>query len=131
MSGIQFGNNTSEEDKDISMIIDALENSKLIKTNNALYHDIWKILETRVPDAVKHVSHPFMSYPKRFKRIFNNFMMSSIANPNYVCDYGDSVNWSNDMRSYGMHKVFEEAGLQLPSFDMAKKVFEKHGYVQE
>jgi len=75
--------------------------------------------------------HPYSNYPKRFRRIFNNFTMSSIADPNYIYDYQDAMNWSMDMRSYGMHDVFEKAGLQLPSFDMAKEVFEKYGYAPE
>jgi len=70
--------------------------------------------------------HPYSNYPRRFKRIFNNFMMSRTGD-----DTADGMNWSMDMRSYGMHEVFEKAGLQLPSFGMAKEVFMQYKYVSE
>jgi hypothetical protein len=73
-----------------------------------------------------HPSHPYVNFPRRFKRIFNNFMMSKTGS-----ELADSMNWSADMRSYGMHKVFEDAGMQLPSFSMAKEVYVNYGYVQE
>jgi len=70
--------------------------------------------------------HPYSDYPRRFRRIFNNFMMSKTGD-----DTIDGMNWSSDMRSYGMHEVFEKAGIQLPSFGMAKEVFIKYRYVSE
>jgi hypothetical protein len=70
--------------------------------------------------------HPYSSYPIRFRRIFNNFMMSKTGN-----DMTDGMNWSLDMRTYGMHEVFEKLNLQLPSFGMAKEVFLKYGYAPE
>jgi len=70
--------------------------------------------------------HPYSNYPRRFRVIFNNFMMSKTGN-----DLDDGMNWSMDMRIYYMHEVFEEAGLQLPSFGMAKVVFLEYGHVTE
>lgn len=70
--------------------------------------------------------HPYSDYPKRFRRIFNNFMISKTGD-----ELADSVNWSMDMRSYGMHDIFNKAGLQLPSFGMAKEVHLKYGYAPE
>ena len=70
--------------------------------------------------------HPYADYPRRFKRIFNNFMMTKTGT-----DYIDGMNWSMDMRLYNMHDVFHKARLQLPSFGMAKEVFVKYGHVSE
>jgi len=70
--------------------------------------------------------HPYSAYPKRFKIVFNNFMMTKTGD-----DTADGMNWSMDMRSYGFHEVFEKAGFQLPSFGMSKEVFMKYGYVPE
>lgn len=71
-------------------------------------------------------SHPYSNYPIRFRRIFNNFMMSKTGDA-----LTDAMNWSMDMRQYNMHEVFYKAGLQLPSFGMAKEVFIKYGHVPE
>lgn len=70
--------------------------------------------------------HPYLSYPIRFRRIFNNFMMSKTGD-----DMTDSMNWSLDMRLYGMHGVFEKLNLQLPSFVMAKQVYLQYGHAPE
>jgi len=70
--------------------------------------------------------HPYSNYPKRFRIIFNNFMMSKTGDA-----LTDAMNWSYDLRLYGMHKVFDEAGLQLPSFRMAEEVFIKYKLVPE
>lgn len=70
--------------------------------------------------------HPYANYPLRFRRFFNNFMMSKTGN-----DTIDGMNWARDVKLYGIEKVVEEAGLQLPSFSMAKEVFEKYGYAPE
>ena len=70
--------------------------------------------------------HPYANYPSRFKRIFNNFMMSKSEDA-----LTDAMNWSYDLRLYGMHKVFDDAGLQLPSFSMANEVFIKYRLAPE
>jgi len=70
--------------------------------------------------------HPYANHPRRFRRIFNNFMLSKTGD-NTI----DGMNWSMDMRSYGMHDVFHKAGLQLPSFGMSNEVLLKYGYVDE
>lgn len=43
-------------DKDMSLIVDALENSNLITTHNKLYNDIWQLLndeQTRLNNQLK------------------------------------------------------------------------------
>jgi len=70
--------------------------------------------------------HPYANYPLRFRRFFNNFMMSKTGN-----DTIDGMNWARDVKLYKIEDVVEKAGLQLPSFSMAKEVFEKYGYAPE